>query len=255
MPADSDHDRSAAREPECAPGPECSARSRLVAAAGPIFAGRGYDRASLREIAAAAEANVASISYYFGDKMGLYRAVIEQIRLAKEKRYAMPQDIETIPAENRLAFLVRTLLSRVLSCHDEAWESQIMMREMMHPTAALEDLVRLSFEPLFQMFKKTVSELLTQYHPDCVFFEPHLVEQTTLSIVGQCLYYRVAAPVVEILIPWKRREQKYDLDTIAAHIHRLTLSAIQNPSFLDGGAIDARGLGLQSGLSAEPHST
>jgi len=51
------------------------ARQRLMDVALVLFADRGYAKTSIREIALAAHANVAAISYYFGDKAGLYRAV------------------------------------------------------------------------------------------------------------------------------------------------------------------------------------
>jgi len=41
---------------------------------------QGFAKTSIREIALAAQANVASISYYFGDKAGLYRAVFSDPR-------------------------------------------------------------------------------------------------------------------------------------------------------------------------------
>jgi len=50
------------------------ARSRLLRAALRLFAEQGYSKTSTRELAEAAKVNVASISYYFGDKAGLYRA-------------------------------------------------------------------------------------------------------------------------------------------------------------------------------------
>ncbi len=51
------------------------ARQRLLKAALQLFADKGYQKTSTREIADAAEVNLGSISYYFGDKPGLYRAV------------------------------------------------------------------------------------------------------------------------------------------------------------------------------------
>lgn len=51
------------------------ARNRLLRAALPLFAAKGFAKTSTREIAAAAGVNLAAISYYFGDKAGLYRAV------------------------------------------------------------------------------------------------------------------------------------------------------------------------------------
>ncbi|MDO9166391.1 MAG: CerR family C-terminal domain-containing protein [Rhodoferax sp.] len=54
------------------------ARERLLHAALRLFAGKGFAKTSTREIALAAGANIASISYYFGDKAGLYRAVFTE---------------------------------------------------------------------------------------------------------------------------------------------------------------------------------
>ncbi|WP_317204348.1 CerR family C-terminal domain-containing protein [Janthinobacterium sp.] len=51
-------------------------RERLLMAAMRLFAERGFAKTSTREIAQAANANVAAISYYFGDKAGLYRAAL-----------------------------------------------------------------------------------------------------------------------------------------------------------------------------------
>ncbi|MBC7501754.1 MAG: CerR family C-terminal domain-containing protein [Herminiimonas sp.] len=54
------------------------ARERLLLIALKLFAEKGFAKTSTREIALAAEVNIASISYYFGDKAGLYRAVFTE---------------------------------------------------------------------------------------------------------------------------------------------------------------------------------
>jgi TetR/AcrR family transcriptional regulator, regulator of cefoperazone and chloramphenicol sensitivity len=52
------------------------ARARLLHAGLQLFAHQGYAKTSTRELAETARVNVAAISYYFGDKAGLYRAVL-----------------------------------------------------------------------------------------------------------------------------------------------------------------------------------
>lgn len=54
------------------------ARAQLLLAALRLFAERGFAKTSTREIAQAAGVNLAAISYYFGDKAGLYKAVFTE---------------------------------------------------------------------------------------------------------------------------------------------------------------------------------
>ena len=49
-------------------------RQRLLHTGLRLFAAQGYSKTSTRELAEVARVNVAAISYYFGDKAGLYRA-------------------------------------------------------------------------------------------------------------------------------------------------------------------------------------
>src|SRR4030095_5227128 len=55
-------------------------RDALLAAGTRLFARRGFDGASLEAIARLARANKAMISYYFGGKEGLYRALLADTR-------------------------------------------------------------------------------------------------------------------------------------------------------------------------------
>lgn len=55
---------------------DCSTRSSIIAAARTLFAERGLEGASVREVAEAAGVNNAMIYYHFADKVDLYRAVL-----------------------------------------------------------------------------------------------------------------------------------------------------------------------------------
>ncbi len=54
-------------------------RERILDAALPLFAEHGFAGTSVRRVADAAEVNVATLAYHFGDKDGLYRAVVERL--------------------------------------------------------------------------------------------------------------------------------------------------------------------------------
>lgn len=55
-------------------------RARLLSTGLRIFATRGFEGATVREISEQAESNIAAINYYFGDKKGFYEAVREYAR-------------------------------------------------------------------------------------------------------------------------------------------------------------------------------
>ena len=69
------HKRTAGRRPKTA-RQESDTRAVILAAARSIFARRGLDGASVREVAQAAGVNNAMIYYHFKDKGELYRAVL-----------------------------------------------------------------------------------------------------------------------------------------------------------------------------------
>jgi AcrR family transcriptional regulator len=61
-----------------ADGAEPSTPDRVVTAAERLFAIRGIDAVSVRDITEAAGANVAAVNYYFGSKRGLVEAIVQR---------------------------------------------------------------------------------------------------------------------------------------------------------------------------------
>src|SRR5215469_4412835 len=53
---------------------------QLLEAAGQVFAEKGYERTTAREVCERAGTNTAAVNYYFGGIEGLYAAVLEEAR-------------------------------------------------------------------------------------------------------------------------------------------------------------------------------
>jgi AcrR family transcriptional regulator len=205
---------------------ESNARVRLLEAAGPVFAAHGFEGATVREICAAAHVNVASVGYYFGDKLGLYREVIRGIRDSREKRFPTPTELGEMDPRRTLFKIVQTLLSRMLTCDEAGWETQLLMREMNRPTPVFESLVNECFRPQFERLVDTLKALTVGDAPR------YRLEQLALSVLGQCLYYRIGSGVVQVLIPERELRAHFDIPSLSRHITAVMLAAASGGTVL-----------------------
>lgn len=193
-------------------------RCKLLDAAGPIFAERGYRATTVREICQQAGANIAAISYHFGDKENFYVAAVQHAARGCMDRVPLPEFSGDETAEERLHAFVLTMLNRVAVNHDPAWHSQLLMREMVLPTRACAEFVRDFVRPMHNMLMGIVSELT-----------PGLPEQrrwlTVASIVGQCLHHRFGRAVMDELAG-ESTVARFGVEVLARHITDFSLAAI-----------------------------
>lgn len=64
-----------------------NSKERILKAAVKLFAEKGYEGTSIREICKAAKSNICMISYYWGGKKELYQGIIDDL-LSRLKEYA-----------------------------------------------------------------------------------------------------------------------------------------------------------------------
>ena len=198
-------------------------RNRILNAACSLFAARGFHDTTIRDICQEAGVNVAGVNYHFGSKERLYEDVCKSLFGNYEKDSDMlfnlgPGDL---PAEERLKVFIKKLLSAVLSQERSDLKEKIMSREMMKPSGILPVIVEDIIRPRYRQLFAIVEDLLPGSEDEGV------VRMCCLSIVGQCMYYRFAQPVILQLYPM----QSYDesgIEEIAEHIYRFSLCAIRN---------------------------
>jgi AcrR family transcriptional regulator len=140
------------------------ARERLVGVALRLFAEKGYAETSTREIAQAAGVNVASISYYFGDKEGLYRAVFIE---------PMGEPADDIPMYDQPHFTLRQSLEGFLLRFLEPFKqgdlvrlcTRLHFREMLEPTGMWSDQID-SIKPAHAALVRVLGRHLGVAKPD-----------------------------------------------------------------------------------------
>ncbi len=195
-------------------------RRRVLYAAGPIFAEKGFVAATVREICAAAGTNQAAINYHFGDKETLY---LEVVRLAHRLRMEQTPPAEW-PADSdpadKLRIFVRTTLTRMLKTPDALWPMRLMMREMLQPTMACQPLVEEFIRPQLEQLLEILDELLPPETP------PYRRQQFAFSVIGQCLHYRVAGEFVALLISPDDLSAHFSTEQLVEHITAFSLAAL-----------------------------
>jgi AcrR family transcriptional regulator len=200
-------------------------RQRILEAAGEVFATSGFRAATVRDIVHRAGANVAAINYHFGDKAGLYAEVLKYAHGCAMSKY--PPDLGLGPhatPRQRLHAFVRSFLFRVLDEGRPAWHGKLMAREMAEPTGTLEAIVKDGVRPHFAALQSIVTDLLGAKAAE---LDREHVRYCAWSIVGQCLYYFYARPVILQLNPGQGF-QASDVEAIARHITDFSLGAIKH---------------------------
>lgn len=195
-------------------------RQRLLEAAGEVFAEKGFAKATVREICDRAGANVAAINYYFRDKEGLYREAIQHWSEISRKNYPPDLGLGANPtAAERLGAFIRSFLFRILDKSRPGWHGKLLAREMVEPTDTLDELVESAYRPMNERLRQIVRQLgggrLNKTE----------VRLCARSILGQCLYYGHARPVIVRLDPDETFEPA-DVERLAAHVTRFSLEAI-----------------------------
>ena len=151
---------TAVRPPKTNPG-SAGTRQRLIDAAAVLFAERGFDNVTVREICKASNANVAAINYHFGDKAGLYRAVVNfAIQLMQETNEQSQRAGDGRSPEDQIRGFVRVFVQRVTGQGPTAWIHKLMAREMEKPTEALDQVMLQVVKPRLEYLCAVVSAIM-----------------------------------------------------------------------------------------------
>ncbi len=197
-------------------------RKGLLAAAGRIFAEKGYRDATIAEICETAGANIAAVNYHFGDKATLYREAWRQSFRDSIDRHPPEGGVSAdAPAEQRLRGQIRALLDRISD--EENREFGISHREVVNPTGLLEEVMREELEPLRSRVEAVISEVLGGKAP------ARQARFCALSVMSQCVFPAIITRVEKAtkgvdLAFWRLNEQ--DIEAYAEHVIAFSLAGI-----------------------------
>ena len=186
-------------------------RKALIDVATEVFLADGFKAARVADIAQQAGVRLSAINYHFGSKEGLYLAVLQHHADLAWRTAPPPAFDPDTPLQQRLQALIAALVRRMLDPESPSRIGRLMVREVVNPTAALDVMFERFTQPQINLLLGLLREFFGAQVPR------ELLLRAALSIVGQCLVYVVARPVIT------RVQADFDLrgaalDQLAQHI-------------------------------------
>jgi AcrR family transcriptional regulator len=193
-------------------------RDRLLKAAERLFADRGFKKVTVRDICRAAHANVAAVNYHFGDKLGLYREVLQSaIDAMRETNETARQAGAGRGAEEQLRRYILIFVQRLLGAgHDRV--HKLIQREMHDPTPALDDLVEQGVRPRVEYLSGLVAEII-----GCKRSDPRVL-RCVASVQAQSIAY-LPNPIADRL-GFTLKPTPAHIEEVAEHIAAFSLAGV-----------------------------
>ncbi len=198
-------------------------KKRILEAAGEIFGTKGFKDATIRTIAKDAKVNIAAINYHFRDKEGLYGAVLEEVFHLGFTRFPANMDLAAnADPPQRLKAFIRAMFYRLQS--KEGWggiggRGRLIARELLDPSPA--------FEAVLDRYIKPHKDMLVAIIIDIMATDPgpEKLMPCAISIIGQCIYYALASPVIR-KISADNAPTEENLDRLAEFVWLFSLGGI-----------------------------
>lgn len=136
-----------------------STRNVILEVAGQVFAQRGFDAATSKEICERAGVNTAAVNYYFGGKESLY----EEVLVAAHSQLLRLEDLDTIitsaatPEEKLRVFLERMLKTAFAS--SELWGIKVFLRELFSPSPFISKAMAATVLPKAAKLRVLIQEI------------------------------------------------------------------------------------------------
>ncbi|MBU4563571.1 MAG: CerR family C-terminal domain-containing protein [Desulfarculus sp.] len=197
-------------------------QERLLDEAERLFADKGYDGVSLREITAAAGTHLAAVNYHFGSKENLYLEVFRIRYMERARKIQQPlvdlEKQEHFTPEEVVRTLAKAFLSGPMTDEERQRHSQLVAREMGQQSKAFQLVSKEAMGPFMELAIRLWQRCLPQG------MDQERLKLVVLSIFSQVLYFNFARPVVT-LATGREYDEEF-VDQIVEHITQFALCGL-----------------------------
>ncbi len=174
-----------------------------------LFALNGYNGVSMRTLASEAGVNLATVSYHFGGKAGLYEAILQEIIDMRDEIFPSVEELqkrlsgtkENIHAQaESVSWYVNKLVYGLLGEEEHIWPAFIISRELAHPSDLYPKLEQEFFDPSFESLHTLVRTVL----PSGTDNEEIVI--TAHCIIGMVVKFLEGFTIITTRLDWKNYE-------------------------------------------------
>jgi|WetSurMetagenome_2_1015567.scaffolds.fasta_scaffold332161_2 TetR/AcrR family transcriptional regulator, regulator of cefoperazone and chloramphenicol sensitivity len=195
-------------------------KDKVISIAAEVFAEKGFEQATVREICKKAKVNIAAINYYWGSKEKLYKQVIEKLIIERTRVYPFTAAMDqSLPPQMRLRKFIELFLNRLLDSDRPAWSSKIMIREMFQPTEEVKMVLDKLIKPTYELLVSILGDIYTDKVAESK------VRLTAVSIISQCVFYFYADRIMSRMVA-KKMLPEFKIDEVVEHITKFSLQGI-----------------------------
>lgn len=170
------------------------ARSKLVLAALHVFAEKGFEGATTREICEQANANISAIRYYFGDKAGLYRAAFTE-PMGDKSCHSSIEVYANLPLQEALVLFFNEFLEPLSKGEELRLVMKLHFREMLEPTGVWLQEIDAEIKPQHAAMVGMLKQHLGLIRID------NELHRLAFAIIGMGVHFYVGYDVVKAITP------------------------------------------------------
>ncbi|WP_137389049.1 TetR/AcrR family transcriptional regulator [Rhodoligotrophos defluvii] len=170
---------------------EIDTRERLLDAALRVFADRGIDAATLREITEAAGANIASVNYYFRSKDELTRSVLEKClkpvndaRLAALQQRLAESKGGAAALEDIVEALVRPMVEHSVDSRGGRAPVRLLLQVRALPRPLTNTILAEQFDRIHRSFLDAFAKALPELSPAEIALRYDFARGAIMQILG-----------------------------------------------------------------------
>ncbi len=191
--------------------------NRILETAGKLFAASGFAETSSKAVATKAEVDLASINYHFGNRGGLYQAVLAEAHRRLISMEAL-QELTTanLPACDKLKKFIAGLVEGAAG--SKGWHIRVLGRELLSPSCHFQVFQQNELLPKFRLILGILSEITSIPPNDPALF------RCAISVLAPCAMLLVVGRNVLAIAEAVSSTPR---EALAAHLYHFAIGGLK----------------------------